>query len=882
MKCLTSLAITMVASIFLQTSAFAIDQMPVLITDSEPPQLTSSLVEMQIDGAIADVRVHQIYMNSNEQPAQARYRFPKSYAAAIHGLTMRVGEYEIVAEIRRKEQARAEYQHAVDAGKTAVLMEQVGDDWVEVQLGNLPPGEVVDVTLRYTEVVMPESGIYRLAYPIPDNRSDFEILGQLMVPLTLQSLGSKTHAVTMEQGPNGGQFMLSAGDAHPGPFVIEYQLEGAAPAAGVMTTTVPGDGSYFMLMMEPPRLAAIEQFVPREYLFILDVSGSMHGLPIERAKLMMQRLLLSLDERDSFNILQFSGGAQTYAPESVRATPDEVTSAMDWVDDADAAGGTWLASALESILSTPSRSGHVRTAVVMTDGYIRVAQDTMEQAQRALGDTNLFAFGVAANVGGVNRRTIRQLARMGQTRAYIVESDEQAIAAAESLVDSLANPAMTDITLAVEGFQSTSGIPARLPDLFAHEPLLLTGRLPAGESGYLKVTGNVAGGLWEQEFELNPIAAAEEDVAIAVLWARQQVAALEDWVAVSGDEAAAESITELGLQFSLLTDYTSFVGVSNEVITEADAFIGGGTGLSLPAIELPLESVAASISANVMPVSEPQHLVIIAGDESDDYYAAALRFHAQRPGVDLHSGIGSIQEIRDILDHSPYLYQSIELVVHGWEWTGLDLTMTPGGARVSLAALEQLTQSRPLSVSGQTTLRFDSCGIGNRPELVMALAGHLGINDQSRISAAIGVVHYRTFSIDGKVTTIRSESPYEAFLLPPHTSPDAVAEALKARFGGSLQRWKSIVADMHSGSSGKLLPLQISMPVFRDDLKQFDSITAYLSRHRGLRQQLKNMGLEQSELVWRTRQLDQKQDRVYGEALAVIVYQQQQKIEAQP
>ena len=190
---------------------------------------------------------------------------------------------------------------------------------------------------------------------------------------------------------------------------IVDQLEGDALAAGVMTTNVANDGGYFMLMVEPPQLAAIDRFVPREYLFILDVSGSMHGLPIERSKMMVERLLLSLDERDSFNILQFSGGAETYADTSVAATPQEVVRAMDWIDEASASGGTRLASALEWILNEPTSASHVRTAVVITDGHIWVDQAAMEQAGLALGDTNLFAFGVASNVGGVDRRTIRQL-----------------------------------------------------------------------------------------------------------------------------------------------------------------------------------------------------------------------------------------------------------------------------------------------------------------------------------------------------------------------------------------------------------------------------------------------------------------------------------------
>ena len=81
-------------------------------------------------------------------------------------------------------------------------------------------------------------------------------------------------------------------------------------------------------MVEPPAAVPAAEMPPREYIFILDVSGSMDGFPLDTAKRLLDDLLAHLHQRDSFNLLLFSGGSSVLADRSLPATPANLQRAL--------------------------------------------------------------------------------------------------------------------------------------------------------------------------------------------------------------------------------------------------------------------------------------------------------------------------------------------------------------------------------------------------------------------------------------------------------------------------------------------------------------------------------------------------------------------------
>jgi hypothetical protein len=135
------------------------------LSDQADFPLESTKSNVNIAGVIADVTVAQIYVNKETDRLEATYVFPSSTNAAVYGMTMIVGDLRIAGVIQRKAEARETYEAAKAEGKRASLIEQHRPNVFQMNVANILPGGTVKVELKYTELLVPESGVYRFVYP---------------------------------------------------------------------------------------------------------------------------------------------------------------------------------------------------------------------------------------------------------------------------------------------------------------------------------------------------------------------------------------------------------------------------------------------------------------------------------------------------------------------------------------------------------------------------------------------------------------------------------------------------------------------------------------------------------------------------------------------
>src|SRR5262245_52383034 len=134
-------------------------------------------------------------------------------------------------------------------------------------------------------------------------------------------------------------------------FILRYGLAGREIASGLLLYQ-GRDENFFLLMAEPPQIVQPDQIPPREYIFVLDVSGSMHGFPLDTAKKLMGDLASVLRPSDTFNIVLFADGSDTFSRASVPATPSNLTRALQFIGRRNGGGGTRLLAALERAVAS--------------------------------------------------------------------------------------------------------------------------------------------------------------------------------------------------------------------------------------------------------------------------------------------------------------------------------------------------------------------------------------------------------------------------------------------------------------------------------------------------------------------------------------------------
>ena len=565
-------------------------------TDRLP--LKSTKVDVRIAGVIADVTVTQHYRNEGQRPIEARYVFPGSASSAVYAMNVRLGERLLVAKIREKQQARIEYETAKREGKTSALLEQHRPNVFEMNVANILPGDDVAVELRYTELLTPRDAQYGFVFPTvvgprynapqgeaagekwvaaPYLKSDtasetaFDLRVALDTPVAVKEIASSSHEVEIDGvGTTHATLALKKVDTsnqRPGSnrdFILSYRLAGDRIESGLMLFRGQ-DENFFLAMALPPKAIPATQINPRDYIFVVDISGSMHGYPLETAKVLLEKLIGSLKPSDTFNVMLFSGSNKLLAPESVPATRANIERALQTIREMGGSGSTEIVPALKRVAAMAKQPDVSRSVIVVTDGYVTVENEVFALVRKNLGQANVFAFGIGTSI---NRHLIEGIARAGQGEAFVVTKPSEAAAEADRLRRMIESPVLTQVKASFEGLDAYDVLPAQLPDVLGGRPVIVFGkwRGEATQMGAAKlvVEGRAADGAFRTEVAAGGREEARAS-ALRHLWARQRIATLSDQEALEGGGAQKEAITALGLKYGLLTQYTSFIAVDHVV-----------------------------------------------------------------------------------------------------------------------------------------------------------------------------------------------------------------------------------------------------------------------------------------------------------------------------
>lgn len=568
---------------------------PYFLVEGDPKverfPLLKNDVKVNIAGVIAEVELIQVYKNDGKKTIEAVYVFPLGTKSAIHAMTMKIGERTIEARIEETATAQKIYDDAKHQGQVASLLEQKRPNVFQMKVANIMPGDVIEVTVKYTEFLVPENGIYEFVFPTVvgprytgekgaaeiKNKDgwlvtpylhegkpapyEFDIKVSINAGMELAEIAVPSHKVKVARpGAERAEIALSKLEKNGGnrDYILRYRLAGDAIHSGLLLYP-DNEEKFFLLMLEPPARVDLNMVPAREYVFILDVSGSMNGFPLEISKALIRKTINDLREKDYFNILFFAGGSDVLSEHPLPATRANKKKAIEMVMAQAGGGGTEILDAFKRALALEKKKGLSRIIVTATDGYVAVEKELFDLMRENLDQANFFAFGIGT---GVNRYLIEGIARVGKGEPFVVASEEEAEKTAEKFADYVKNPLLTDIKVAFEGFDAYDVEPLAMPDLFARRPLVLFGKY-RNARGTIKVTGKTAKGTYLKKIAVMPSPESAQNKGLKFLWAREKIARLADYGLVGAD--VKKEVTDLGLKYHLMTDYTAFVAVDKVV-----------------------------------------------------------------------------------------------------------------------------------------------------------------------------------------------------------------------------------------------------------------------------------------------------------------------------
>ena len=585
---------------FVKSNDGTVDQLP----------LKKTSAEVLISGVIA-VTVKQTYCNIGQKPLEAIYIFPASTKAAVHFMQMELGGRILKAEIREKEQAREEYEQAKQEGKTTSLLEQQRPNVFQMNVANILPGDTIQIEMQYTELLSPLGGVYQFVYPtvvgpryaelshegdsswieIPYTHQgeaptyDFDISTTINAGMPIHEISSPSHANLEIKfiSDNTVNCFLPESEKKSGnkDFVLQYVLSGEGLESGILLYEGEKE-NFFLTMIQPPKTPSAGDIPPREYVFIMDVSGSMNGFPISVSKILLTDLISNLNTGDKFNVICFAGGTQSLSNVSLDATPENIDKAIATINNKEGGGGTNMLLALKKALSLPGTENYSRTFVIVTDGYVSIEQEAFDLIRNNLSEANFFAFGIGSSV---NRYLIEGIAHVGMGEPFVILNGEEAVVEAERFRKYIESPVLTNIEMKYDNFNVYDVEPLTIPDVFAERPIITFGKWTGTPQGSVEIKGLNGTSNFFQRLQIINYPPSPENAALKYLWARHVIQRLDDYSGASdaeNNEGLKAIITELGLKYNLLTRYTSFIAIDSLIRNNGDSLTTVTQPLPLP------------------------------------------------------------------------------------------------------------------------------------------------------------------------------------------------------------------------------------------------------------------------------------------------------------
>lgn len=576
---------------------------------STPALRLDQNVKISISGIAARVQVSQDFENTSDAWIDGVYVFPLPDESAVDRLRMQVGDREIVGEIKEREEAKAIYEKAKQEGKKTSLLAQNRPNIFTTRVANIGPGERVTIVIEYQQAVQFTDTVFSLRFPmaitpryIPGNvnaeveKRSLSFTGEgwakdtdrvpdasqisppvaspesgegpttkltvdLMSGFALTRLESLYHQMDVKKLADDAYSLTFTGKVLADrDFVLEWQPEKVEQASAALLSEEQGENRYLLLMLMPPQ-GQPEVHVPREAIYILDISGSMAGPSIVQAKEALRRALKRLRPVDRFNVISFSDSASALFAKSMPASDENIAEALSHLNALEADGGTEMRSALELALDGSGQRERIRQVIFLTDGAVGNEEELLALISKSLGDARFFTVGIGSAPNGY---FMTRAAGVGRgTYTYIGDINEVQTRM-DQLLSKLETPALTDITIrSTDGKQvEFESFPNPITDLYVGEPLMVAVR-SSKDVANLTVAGEQLGKGWEYAVDTTSHGSRP---GIAALWARKKIRSEMDTLALGGDEENVKKVVlATALEHQLVSKYTSLVAVDKMV-----------------------------------------------------------------------------------------------------------------------------------------------------------------------------------------------------------------------------------------------------------------------------------------------------------------------------
>jgi len=574
-----------------------------------PVEVSGVDVSITIKDRLAVTTMTMSLYNPSLRQQESEVIIPVPVGSSIHEFGLEGAEGKFPGKLIPRDEARKIYDEIVRRSLDPGLLEFAGHGLVKSSVFPVPGKGTSRVRLVYEQMLEVDGNRIDYSLPrteAPSHRVPWTVKVDWRIKGGIAGVYSPSHDV-IEQRAGGGRIKLkNNGKMQPGSFLLSAtRRKDKHATASLMAYPGAKDGGYFLLLLSPPAIEK-KQGVKREVSIVIDKSGSMAGEKIEQALKAASQVIEGLNDGEAFNIIVYNEAIEKFSAKPVIKSRETLLAVRKYLAGIRVSGGTNIHDALQTAIGQEPTDGMLPIVLFLTDGVPTIGQTQEKKIREAIAKGNqhkrrIFTFGVGVDV---NTPLLSRLADDSRARATYVLPKEDVEVKVARVFRRLSGPVLSEPQLAAvdaEGKPAAGVVsdmlPARLPDMFDGEQLIVLGRYVAEKQLRFTLTGSDHEGARKFDFDLPLKKASKGNAHVPRLWATRKIAVLTEALRDLGAEQGTnvnmqnpktrelvDEIVRLSTEHGVLTEYTAFLArdgmvfandMHRRAVTRASAEIKG-------------------------------------------------------------------------------------------------------------------------------------------------------------------------------------------------------------------------------------------------------------------------------------------------------------------
>jgi Ca-activated chloride channel family protein len=542
----------------------------------EPITLQNESIEINLDDQFAHVKITQIFRNNTGIDLEGIYMFPLPTDADISDFNLWWDGRLLTAETLPANDARQIYEQIVSQMRDPGLLEYMGEGLIQARVYPIPAMGTKQVDIEYDWLLPIDAGLIRMTFPLKldgysiDRIENLAITARIDSPDTLGTIYSPTHDIDVRRdGPNRASIGFEKGSHSPdGDFVLYVSRPDGAIGLNMLNYSTGDNEGYFLAMIAPEYNESNLEIVPKDFVCVLDTSGSMSGNKIEQAKDALDYIFGNLNSNDRFSLITFATDVYPYFDGWREASPGNISDVRDYIQGIQSGGSTFIEGALSEACKLTPGPGRPMYIIFLTDGLPTVGNTNtamLVENANAMNEANngrIFCFGVGDDV---DYPFIDRLSKENGGYTANVGPYEDLEQPLSDFYAKIKSPVMTDIEIMIDGTHVYDMLPNSLPDLFLGSQLILTGRYNGEGNANIRLTGYVGDERMTYDWPVRLNYQRDNDY-IPRHWATRRVGYLLNQVRLYGEnQEVVDEITKLAQRYGIITPYTSMLVTEDEM-----------------------------------------------------------------------------------------------------------------------------------------------------------------------------------------------------------------------------------------------------------------------------------------------------------------------------